>query len=68
MNDRSRVIIRTSVIGILTNLLLAGFLGWSLFDSHLIPHQFVYLAAGLLILIPLLLFLLQIEKQMVCSF
>ena len=25
MNDRSRVIIRTSVIGILTNLLLAGF-------------------------------------------
>lgn len=45
------------------NLLLAGFLGWSLFDSHLIPNQFVYLAAGLLILIPLLLFLLQKEKK-----
>ena len=45
------------------NLLLAGFLGWSLYDTHLIPSQYVYLAAGLLILIPLLLFLLQKEKK-----
>ena len=45
------------------NLLLAGFLGWSLYDTHLIPSQYVYLAAGLLILIPLLLFLLQKEMK-----
>lgn len=45
------------------NLLLAGFLGWSLYDTHLIPNQYSYLAAGLLLLIPLLLFLLQKERK-----
>ena len=37
------------------NLLLAAFLGWSLYDMHLLPSQYVFLAAGLLILVPLVL-------------
>ena len=45
------------------NLLLAAFLGWSLYETHLIPNQYVLPLAGLMLLIPLLLFLLQKEKK-----
>ena len=45
------------------NLLLAGFLGWSVFDAHLLPDRYVLPAAGLMLLIPLLLFLLQRENR-----
>ena len=45
------------------NLLLAGFLGWSIYQTHLIPDHFAILAAVLMVLIPLLLLLLQKEKK-----
>ena len=45
------------------DLLLAAFLGWSLFQTHLIPNVAVIIAAAMLVLIPLLLFFLQLEKK-----
>ena len=42
------------------DLLLAAFLGWSLFQTHLIPNVAVIIAAAMLVLIPLLLFFLQL--------
>ena len=45
------------------DLLLAGFLGWSIYETHLIPAHLAAIAAAMLVLIPLLLFLLQREKK-----
>ena len=45
------------------DLLLTGFLGWSMAQTHLISSQLVIIAALLLALIPMLLFALQVEKK-----
>lgn len=45
------------------DLLLTGFLGWSMLQTHLISSQLVIIAAAMLALIPMLLFLLQKEKK-----
>ena len=45
------------------DLLLIGFLGWSMLQTNLISSQLVIIAMGLLVLIPLLLFVLQREKK-----
>ena len=45
------------------DLILAGFLGITAFQTHLIPNYLVAVATAMLVLIPLLLFLLQREKN-----
>ena len=45
------------------NLLLSGFLGWTLLQTNLVPHTAVLIGLGVLVLIPLLLLLLQREKK-----
>lgn len=45
------------------DLLLGAFLGWSLLETHLLPTQLAWAGIAVLLLLPLLLFLLQREKQ-----
>ena len=45
------------------DLLLTGFLGWSMLQANLISSQLVIIAALLVAMIPMLLFLLQREKK-----
>ncbi len=45
------------------DLLMAGFLGWSMLQAHLVSLPIVLIGVGMLVLIPVLLFLLQREKK-----
>ena len=45
------------------SLALTGFLGWNLFETHLLSGQILVIGLAALLLIPLLMFLLQKEKK-----
>ena len=45
------------------SLALTGFLGWNLFETHLLSGQIMVIGLAALLLIPLLMFLLQKEKK-----
>ena len=51
------------VILMLLSMALTGFLGWTLMTTNLLPRQMLLLAVGLLIILPMLLYLVQKEKK-----
>ena len=51
------------VILMLLSMALTGLLGWTLMTTNLLPRQMLLLAVGLLIILPMLLYLVQKEKK-----